>query len=74
MAQLPADRVRVVGVGEVTDRPADPLRGKGPVALMAEALRLAGGPRDPAAEEERLEGPGRPWLAGGRTAIAIGAA
>ncbi len=42
MAQLPADRVPViVGVGEVTDRPADPLEGKEPVALMAEALRLA---------------------------------
>src|SRR5215213_4724998 len=42
MAQVPADRVPViVGVGEVTDRPADPLEGKEPVALMAEALRLA---------------------------------
>ena len=42
MAQLPADRVPViVGVGEVTDRPADPLEGKEPIALMAEALRLA---------------------------------
>src|SRR3954470_25012136 len=42
MAQVPADRVPViVGVGEVTDRPVDPLEGKEPVALMAEALRLA---------------------------------
>jgi len=42
MAQVPADRVPViVGVGEVADRPADPLQGKEPVALMAEALRLA---------------------------------
>ena len=42
MAQVPADRVPViVGVGEVTDRPADPVEGKEPVALMAEALRLA---------------------------------
>jgi acetyl-CoA C-acetyltransferase len=42
MARLPADRTPViVGVGEVTDRPADPLEGKEPVALMAEALRLA---------------------------------
>ncbi len=42
MAQLPAERIPViVGVGEVTDRPADPLEGKEPVALMAEALRLA---------------------------------
>ena len=42
MALVSADRVPViVGVGEVTDRPADPLDGKEPVALMAEALRLA---------------------------------
>jgi hypothetical protein len=42
MAPVPADRIPViVGVGEVTDRPADPLEGKEPVALMAEALRLA---------------------------------
>ena len=42
MALVPADRIPViVGVGEVTDRPADPLEGKEPVALMAEALRLA---------------------------------
>src|ERR671913_411682 len=42
MAPVPADRVPIiVGVGEVTDRPADPREGKGPVALMAEALRLA---------------------------------
>ena len=42
MARVPADRIPViVGVGEVTDRPADPLEGKEPVALMAEALRLA---------------------------------
>jgi len=39
MAQLPADRTPVivgVGVGEVTARPADPLEGKEPIALMAE--------------------------------------
>src|SRR5918993_1566604 len=42
MAPVPADRVPIiVGVGEVTDRPADPREGKEPVALMAEALRLA---------------------------------
>jgi acetyl-CoA C-acetyltransferase len=42
MAPVPADRIPViVGVGEVTDRPADPREGKEPVALMAEALRLA---------------------------------
>ena len=42
MAQLPAERIPViVGVGEVTDRPADPLQGKEAIALMAEALRLA---------------------------------
>ena len=42
MAPVQEDRIPViVGVGEVTDRPADPLDGKEPVALMAEALRLA---------------------------------
>jgi acetyl-CoA C-acetyltransferase len=42
MAQNPAERVPVIaGVGEVTDRPADPMDGREPIALMAEALRRA---------------------------------
>ena len=37
-----ADRVPViVGVGEITDQPEDPVQGKEPAALMADALRLA---------------------------------
>jgi acetyl-CoA acetyltransferase len=31
----------IIGVGEVTDRPADPMQGLEPAALMAEALRRA---------------------------------
>jgi acetyl-CoA acetyltransferase len=41
-ATLPPDRIPViVGVGEITDRPADPAQGLEPLALMAQALRLA---------------------------------
>ena len=37
-----ADRVPVIaGVGEIADRPEDPVQGKEPAALMADALRLA---------------------------------
>ncbi|MCB2080136.1 MAG: acetyl-CoA acetyltransferase [Novosphingobium sp.] len=39
---MPADRLPViVGVGQVNDRPADPIDGMDPVALMVEALRRA---------------------------------
>jgi acetyl-CoA acetyltransferase len=42
MAQPGADRIPVIiGVGEVTDRPPDPVQGKEPAALMAAALHLA---------------------------------
>jgi acetyl-CoA acetyltransferase len=39
---LPPDRLPViVGIGEITDRPADPANGLEPLSLMAEALRRA---------------------------------
>ncbi len=39
---LPPDRTPVIiGVGEITDRPADPAHGLEPAALMAEALKRA---------------------------------
>jgi len=42
MAKLPEDRVPVVvGVGEITDRPAKPEHGLEPLALMQEALKRA---------------------------------
>lgn len=37
----PATCPVIVGTGQVNDRPADPLQGRDPPALMAEALRLA---------------------------------
>ena len=42
MPKLPEDRVPViVGVGEITDKPANPAQGLEPLALMQEALKRA---------------------------------
>jgi acetyl-CoA acetyltransferase len=42
MSTLPPDRLPViVGIGEITDRPADPVDGLEPLALMEQALRRA---------------------------------